>query len=118
MFEGKAGGGDYSCSDPIRKTAIDDDAGKIDDGGCSDNGLRKGRGRFSDPAFQRLAEIDPLVRREPQGTRIDAAFAQHVFQNEDGGDFQKLDRVAVLPLNWQGADCTGGARLSGKQCGI
>ena len=61
VFEGKPGGGDDPRSDPFGKTAIDDDAGKIDDGCGGDDGLRqRGRG-LVDPAFQRFAKIDPFI---------------------------------------------------------
>lgn len=100
------------------ETAVDHGRGEVDDGGGRDHGLGECGRRILDPGLERLAEVDPVVRRIPERFRIDAAFAQQLFEHEDRGDLQELRRLAVLSGDRQRTDGPGRAGAAGKESGI
>lgn len=117
-LEGLSRRGKKARTHPGRKAAVDHGRRKIDDGNRGDDGLRKRCRRILNPYFERFAEIDPVVGGVPERLRVDAAFAQELFQDEDRGDFQQLRRLAVLAGDRQRADGAGGAGSSGKEGGV
>ncbi|MCY1235227.1 hypothetical protein D9M72_478350 [compost metagenome] len=83
LVERPAGGGEQPGPDPGWEAAVDDNGREVDDRDGRHDSLGKRRATVVDPDVERFAEVDPVVSRVPERPRVDAAFAQQIFEHED-----------------------------------